>query len=100
MNYIEPWTSIDDFPVSNKKAMENEIKKEIAESHPLYGKPLNVMARREDQDEVLCESNAKYYVIHLTWSGKPELPSFPRFDEYESLESFVKNKMEKDAQYY
>ena len=44
--FIEPWFQIEEYPESNKGAMEEEAEKEIATGHPLYGKKIHAIARR------------------------------------------------------
>ena len=97
--FIKPWSSIDEFPPSNKKAIEEEVNKEILKNHPLYGRNLKTIARREDCDDILfqIENSQKVAYVHLTWSSKKEFSDFPITVIYENIEEFKTTKMKDDA---
>ena len=100
--FIEPWFPIEEYPESNKGAMEEEAEKEIATGHPLYGKKLHAIARREDKDDVLFRvgTQDKVAVLHLTWSGHAEAEGYPCTAIYESLSMFISTRMKEDVESY
>ncbi len=52
--YIEPWSDINDYPEGHQEALACELAKELPESHILYSLASKVLAKREDQDEILA----------------------------------------------
>ncbi|WP_324728257.1 hypothetical protein VO178_15650 [Lysinibacillus fusiformis] len=52
------------------ESLNDELKKELSQQHILYGKKAIVVARREDNDDVIfwIETMNKYAVVHLTYS--------------------------------
>jgi hypothetical protein len=92
---MKPWQ-----PIQSDENLAGEAARELSDGHPLYGKKLKAIARRQDQDDVLFElidDTPRVAVLHLTWSGKREKPPWPRSDIYQSLDDFAKSRMESDA---
>ncbi|GAA3621324.1 hypothetical protein ACG5V6_05585 [Streptomyces chitinivorans] len=61
--------------------LEQELYAELGPGHPLYGCEVRAMARCEGCDDVLFQVTDRPYrwaVVHLTWSGHREPPSWPR----------------------
>ena len=57
-------------------SLRAELKREVPPGHLLYQRPVDVVAYREDQDDVLCrhqDDPDRFTVIHLTWSCKKEV---------------------------
>ncbi len=58
-----------------------ELLRELAAGHPLFDTDVDVVAHREGTDDILCRHHAdpeRLTVVHLTWSGGPEIaPRFP-----------------------
>ena len=79
-----------------------ELRKELTQGHPLYGKNIAILAdRRGGTDDILVnhvDDPARFTVVHLTWVGKPEINSnfpaiecdgtFSNFLEYERAFNF------------
>jgi hypothetical protein len=84
----EPWCRLAD--EQTRRLFGEELKRELAEAHPLVGLPLTVMARRADQDDVLVLlDHGRVAEVHLTWSGKTEVgPGWPRTAIFESMEDW------------
>jgi hypothetical protein len=85
----EPWCRLPD--ECQRRFVEDELKKELGAGHPLAGLPLSVIARREDQDDVLVSlDRGEVAEVHLTWSGKMETdPRWPRAVIFESMEQWL-----------
>ena len=84
----EPWYRLTD--EQQRCLLEEELKKELAEGHPLAGLPTKVVARRDDADDVLVTlesgENGRVAEVHLTWSGKRETnPRWPKVVIFESM---------------
>lgn len=79
---------------NGKEYFKCELIKEVNKSHILYGVEVDVIARREDCDDVLfllLDGTSRYAVVHLTWSGKREESEiYPRTRLYNNLEEVIK----------
>jgi len=65
-------------------AMEVELAREVCVSHPLFGKPVNAIARKVGSDDFVYSvktDDKKLYVVHLTWDQEtiPDWPSIKIF---------------------
>ncbi len=97
--YIEPWSDINEYPEGHREALAFELEKELAQNHILYGLSSKVLAKREDQDEILVSNDLGYFTIHLTWSGNAEISPFPNSEQFETLE-MLKIKLASDSEFY
>ncbi|MRI35499.1 hypothetical protein EOPP23_21300 [Endozoicomonas sp. OPT23] len=88
--FQEPWSCIEDYPFQLKLALELELKKELIPVHALYEISFEVLAKREDQDDILISTESGFYIVHLTWSGRAEAMPFPCFQYHRDLESLNK----------
>ncbi|WP_203654971.1 hypothetical protein [Actinocatenispora rupis] len=60
-----------------------ELAAEVHPGHPLHGVDVTVVAHALGSDDILCRHVAepdRYAVVHLTWSGRPEVGSCPTVD--------------------
>ncbi|WP_128927391.1 hypothetical protein [Bradyrhizobium guangxiense] len=92
---IEPWRQIID--ERERLLLEEELRREIGDRHPLAGLEIKVDARRDDRDDVLVSlDDGRVAEVHLTWSGKKEAhPSWPATIILESMEEW-RTKAESD----
>ena len=97
--YQEPWSDIKDYPSAHRLALESELKKELSKGHVLFGLHIEVLAKREDNDDILVSTDQGYFIVHLTWSGKQEKEPFPSIDHFESVEK-LKIKLASDSDFY
>ncbi len=97
--YIEPWSDITEYPEGHREALARELEKELEPNHILYGLSSKVLAKREDQDDILVSNDLGYFTIHLTWSGKAEISPFPKSERFDSLE-MLKIKLASDSEFY
>jgi hypothetical protein len=86
---LSPWV-IPPSPDTLKKELLNEL----APEHQLYGKVVQAVAKAEDWDDVLFEiregATLRSAIVHLTWTGKPEInPSFPRTRFFDSISEWL-----------
>jgi hypothetical protein len=86
--WSEPWRPITD--ERQRRLLEEELAKELGEVHPLAGLPVEVVARRDDRDDVLVAlGKGRMAEVHLTWSGKKETdPRWPRTVIFTSMEEW------------
>lgn len=60
-------------------ALHAELMRELAPGHVLHGVDLHVLARAIPQDEAVVETgDGRVALVHLSWSGRPETPPWPR----------------------
>ena len=89
---IDPWWDLrsPDKPEQQEiQAVTNELLREASPSHPLYGMAFTVIGRSEARDDVLLKVDDRWALVHLTWSGKSEVPPWPTcvfFDSASNLE--------------
>jgi hypothetical protein len=98
MGFKVPWLSISEYPPDKGVAMSHEALGEIGAGHPLSGKKLTTLARRQDCDDVLFLINdgPEVAVVHLTWSSRRESRGFPVAHLFSDLAEFMNSRMEAD----
>lgn len=91
---LPPWKETADVV---KDKLGEELRKEVAQGHPLYGIRASVVAKRQDRDDVLFAlegHSSGLAVVHLTWKGKPELnPTWPSTTFYSDWQDWVERCM-------
>ena len=95
--FQEPWSNILEYPDNVKEALKIELIKEVGSDK--YKNNFSLLAKREDQDEILISSDSLYYIIHLTWSGRIEKEPCPRSQIFNSKEE-LKVQLAEDAKEY
>jgi hypothetical protein len=58
------------------QSLHAELQRELPPGHLLYGRAVEIVAFREDQDDVLCrhlDEPDRFSVIHLSWVRKREI---------------------------
>jgi len=68
-------------------AIESELRAEIGDGHTLYNQELKLIARRDDQDDVLVVlQDGRVAKVHLTWRGSTERdPNWPTAEFFPDL---------------
>ncbi len=100
IQYKAPWVDIADLP-SGGKYLKAELLRELAPEHELTGQDLEVLAKREDNDDVLIGlSDGRLAVVHLTWSSKKEVLPYPKTQMYFNKKEFWKHKLKSDVEAY
>ena len=97
--YKEPWSDISEYPSSHKLALENQLTAEIGIGHILSNKMIDVIAKREDCDDILVTAEKRYFVVHLTWTGKTEKTPWPKIEEFENREQ-LEARLVNDAELF
>jgi hypothetical protein len=93
--FLEPWRAV---TRGGGDAVEQEFRRELAEGHVLFHRPVRALARRHDGDDVLFElvDTGECAVVHLTWSTRSERPPFPTTRTYESVSFWASTAMFRD----
>lgn len=79
-------------PVTDQRqiaSLNTELQKEIGSQHPLWGKTVAAIAKRNDNDDILFRVEDVFGIaeVHLTWSGKTEKnPLWPETILFRSFE--------------
>jgi hypothetical protein len=74
MEFLEPWLAV----TSEALALQRELAAELGPRHPLRGRDMRAVARRQDCDDVLfvsVDESSVVAVVHLTYANRPELES-------------------------
>lgn len=92
--FAPPWEDINDYPKETREGLLKELKRELHRHHPLYRQKLTLIGRRQDNDDILVETESKQIaVVHLTWTGGKERRGFPSTKVYESKKDFWERAM-------
>ncbi len=85
---------------TNKKGNDiliNELKKEVSQNHILTNEldKINIFGYYLPSDDCLFKhlDNNKFYVVHLTWSGKKENGIFPGTYKYNSIKEWIEHRL-------
>lgn len=88
LHFSDPWMDAYDLP-SLGESLEDELYLEVDEGHPLFGKQVSAIAKRQDNDDALFSlADGKIALVHLTWSRKKEQGTFPRTQFFYSMKHF------------
>lgn len=85
MNFLEPWYG------TNKSELLVELAREVSPGHVLHQTKLEVLARRQDRDDVLfgfCDGSGCVAQVHLTFAAEVN-PRFPLTTVFPNLESWL-----------
>ncbi len=90
IEFVEPWFA------DGNPALVDELRRELAPGHVLFGMSVWAVARRRDCDDVLYaleDGSGRVAVVHLTWSPEadPAWPVTELFDELESWAETMRN---------
>ena len=92
---IEPaWSYISDFDDADSinAALVNELKKELAPDHQLFGCTATAIARANPNDDVLFKlEGGRAAIVHLTWKGSSERTPWPATTIFTSLDEAMKS---------
>lgn len=97
LHCLSPWYFVE-------RGLNAQLAQEIRQNyeHVLYGKQVNTIARREDNDDVLFEvldSDFKYAKVHLTWRQSSEKdPLFPLTEAYNNWHEVYEQVMVRDSE--
>lgn len=72
-----------------REAIEAELSCELSPGHEVFGLPIEVVARRFAQDDVLVVTRGRVGVacVHLTWRGDSEPAPWPMTSWFDSAEA-------------
>jgi hypothetical protein len=74
----EPWIRVTSGAALGRQLLA-ELQRELAPGHSIYGRQAHAIARCCGCDEVVfaLEENGTFALVHLTWSGHPDVPPWP-----------------------
>lgn len=84
----DPWETIEGHTVTS---LNDELKRELSNKHPLSGNMLIAIARSFACDDVLYKdrNSHHYYLVHLTWA-KENNSEYPKYKTFHTFEDFIK----------
>ena len=59
------------------RVISQELLREVSPGHALYGMAFTIVGRSCARDDVLLRFGGRWALVHLTWSGKSEVPPWP-----------------------
>jgi hypothetical protein len=96
MEFLEPWLAV----TSEALPLQRELSAELGPRHPLRGRDMRAVARRQDCDDVLFVTGDEppvVAVVRLTYGNRPELdPRWPGTTFFESMQDWVERRMRAD----
>jgi hypothetical protein len=84
MEYLPPWYA------TAEASLVAELKRELCIGHVLMGREVQVLARRQDRDDVLfalCDEPGQVAMVHLTFNRETN-PNWPRTEVFASIEGW------------
>lgn len=95
MEWLDPWWSTENHDVQLHARFKQELESEVGPDHSLRGIEIRLVARGNGNDALfeLLDGTGRYVVVHLTWARHPEPLPWPVTEFYNSLESFVTERM-------
>ncbi len=85
--YLEPWYAVDD--------AEESVGLQVTPRHVLFGRPITMIARRSDSDDVLyLLVDGQVAEVRLSWSEHSEAdPNWPWTAIFPSLQVWAEQSM-------
>ena len=73
-----------------------ELHREIAKGHVLFGRPVRTIGRRSMTDDILYElvDTGELAAVHLTWADKKERPPYPWTEIFATFEEWAEAERE------
>jgi hypothetical protein len=98
MDWLIPWHPVED--AADARHAEQELTREVAESHPMFQVPVRVLGYRQDCDNWLFaidDGSDRVAVVHLTYPHEPpDRPPWPMTHVYPSLDCWIEKVMRED----
>ncbi|HEU4557304.1 MAG TPA: hypothetical protein VFS20_05620 [Longimicrobium sp.] len=100
MEWLYPWFAVNALEPKYATLFEEELKREVAPGHPLYGIPVQAIAKSESNDDMLyrlLDGTGRVAEVHLTWiSSPPDRPPWPLTATFSSLEEWAEESMRRE----
>ncbi len=95
MEWLEPWWSTECQDEKFHAGFKRELEAELSSEHPLHGIETRLIARGNGDDALfeLLDGTGRYAGGSLTWAHHPEPLPWPATELYNSLTSFVNERM-------
>ena len=97
LNFLEPYVDAFDMEDHTIQSLLDELKIELPDNHILKNKPVELIAKKNTNDDIILKlENGSIAVVHLTWSSKKELGSYPTTRIYKDDIEFWNKEMKAD----
>lgn len=97
MEWLFPWFGLDALEPKFATTFEEVLKREVGPGHPLYGIPVQAIAKSESNDDMLyrlLDGTGRVAEVHLTWTrSPPERPPWPVTAIFASLDEWAEESM-------
>ena len=97
IEWLVPWHALD---ARDAYGVEDELARELGPGHPLLGKRVRPLGRRQDCDDVLLEllDSGECAVVHLNWTSSPPKrdPRYPGISIFPNLAAWAEKEMADD----
>lgn len=94
MQVLPPWVAVE-----NGEPLVLQLTREVRRAHPLFEVAATALARRCDNDDVLFQvdlAEARFAVVHLTWSLRGTDSIWPHTTFYRDLNDWTGRCMVRD----
>jgi hypothetical protein len=86
-----------DMEDKNIHSLIHELKLELSDHHILNKEPLELIARKSHNDEIVLElENGKIALVHLSWKASKEMDGYPITRIYSNELDFWNKEMKQD----
>ena len=81
----DPWEDLRNPDAEHREqvsGLETEVRTELSDGHPLFGRAFSIVGRSHAADDVLLKVDDGWALVHLTWSRHAERPPWPNSTEF------------------
>lgn len=95
MQWLEPWTSAENFGQQVAEGLCLQLQKEVPPGHMLFGVPVRMLAQGNGDDVLfqLEDGTGRVARVHLSWSKSQEVLPWPRTEVFPSLDAWAERVM-------
>ena len=95
MDWLEPWWSTDEFDAHFHQTFLEQLERELAPGHPLYGLPVKLIGRGRGDDALfqLLDGSGRVAQVHLTWGQRQQPLPWPATAIHLDLETWIDEVM-------
>lgn len=93
MELAEGWWLTEHKNTEFHQVFLDQLHRELAPAHPLYDLPVKMLARCDDNDDVLFEildSTPRVAQVHLTWIKKEQSPPYPHTKIFKNFDDSLR----------
>lgn len=97
LNFIPPYTDVNDMESKTILTLLKEFRLELPDSHELFHEDVDLIARKNYNDDIVLRlEDNRIAVVHLTWKSQKEADGFPGTRIYRNEREFWEKEMKED----